>query len=165
LIDAIILLRTAIRMCGAKTASCDVGVEDMRQIRNGAWRNAFFLLLSVVVVAFTQRRRSDVKRVFCAIVLLPLLAFCGPAQAQWGARPELYFYRTAISLEDGSQVFGFEVFSPNDMATFPESKEMSGVVLMVHWSTLCPAADRCDYSIIDNRWNIGGCEARRWCWR
>ena len=89
------------------------------------------------------------SRVFCPIVLLPLLAFCGPAQAQRGARPDLYFYRTAITLEDGSQVFGFEVFSPHDMATFPESQEMSGVILMVHWSTLCPAADRCDYSIID----------------
>lgn len=65
-------------------------------------------------------------------------------------RPELFFYPPALRLSDGSESGGIVTLDPRQITTnFPAIPQMSGVVLVVIWSSLCPQAGNCDFSPID----------------
>lgn len=64
--------------------------------------------------------------------------------------PELYFYPAAYKLADGSLTGDILTVAPEQITTqFPVVREMSGVVMKLYWSELCPTANSCNFSIID----------------
>ena len=62
---------------------------------------------------------------------------------------ELYFYPPSFSREAIPHVFDPNWIVRNATTDFPQIDEMSGVAVMLYWAQLCPAEDRCNFTIID----------------
>jgi hypothetical protein len=66
------------------------------------------------------------------------------------ASPQVFFYPPPYELPDRSILASPVTVSPDQVTVlFPEISEMSGVVLLVYWSQLCPKEHHCDFSIIE----------------
>ena len=66
------------------------------------------------------------------------------------AAPELFFYPPPIRLADGALVYSPVTFAPEQLTSdFPQIDEMSGVVLIAYWSTICPTENACNFELID----------------
>lgn len=78
------------------------------------------------------------------------LSVAAVAECRAETRPELFFYPPVYQLSDGRPLNSPQTVSIEQITTkFPAIPEMTGVVLMVYWSTLCPDENRCDLSILD----------------
>ena len=66
------------------------------------------------------------------------------------AAPSLYAYPAPYVLADGSSLSSIVTVAP-EMATtlMPRIQKLEGVVLLVSWSDLCPTAQTCNFSLID----------------
>src|SRR5579864_5029408 len=72
-------------------------------------------------------------------------------------RPALFFYSPPFRPAGSLTLRSPPTLSADQITTlFPAIPEMSGVVLMVYWSTLCPQADSCDFSLIDKTLDYWG---------
>jgi hypothetical protein len=79
-------------------------------------------------------------------VAIALLAIA-PSPA-WPS-PELFFYPPPVRLGDGSVIASPVMLTPAQITTdFPVVREMSGIVMIVYWSQLCPTVDECNLDII-----------------
>jgi hypothetical protein len=84
------------------------------------------------------------------IPFLFIVFACLSRMGSAAAAPAIFFYPPPLKLADGSTVATVPTLSAAEITTlFPAVPEMSGVVLIVNWSQLCPAANDCDFSIID----------------
>jgi hypothetical protein len=64
--------------------------------------------------------------------------------------PDLFFYPPLYRFQDGRPLNSPQTMSLSQITTsVPYIREMSGVVLLVYWSTLCPNAGQCDFALID----------------
>jgi hypothetical protein len=85
-----------------------------------------------------------------------------PASMLLPERPQLFFYPPALRLSDGSESGGIVTLNPRQITTeFPAIPQMSGVVLVVIWSSLCPQADHCDFSPIDQVLEFWGARGKK----
>jgi hypothetical protein len=70
-------------------------------------------------------------------------------QAVAGSPPLLFVYPGPYGFADGRSLTSPQTMDIDQITTrIPELPELSGVVLMVYWSTLCPTV-ACDFSLID----------------
>lgn len=92
----------------------------------------------------------------CLAYLL-LIVLIGAAAANAGQLPELFFYPPPYQLPDGGIISSPVALSAAQVAEdFPDIAEMSGVVVAVYWSRLCPEEHHCDYSLIDHALDYWG---------
>ena len=71
--------------------------------------------------------------------------------------PKLFFYPPPYRLSDGQVIFSPVAVDPAQVAeNFPDIAEMSGVIVAVYWSKLCPEEHRCDFSMIDHALDYWG---------
>jgi hypothetical protein len=72
-------------------------------------------------------------------------------------KPALFFYPPPFRPEGSRPLSSPQTLSVDQITTqFAEIPEMSGVVLMVYWSTLCPQAGSCDFALIDQTLDYWG---------
>src|ERR1700730_8142672 len=91
-----------------------------------------------------------------------LSAGSDPASMLASERPQLFFYPPARRLSDGSESGGIVTLDPLQITSnFPAIPQMSGVVLVVIWSSLCPQADHCDFSPIDQVLDFWGARNKK----
>ncbi len=98
------------------------------------------------------------RRQFCAIgkclALSGIISFASPvvgAASPLNYTPELYFYPPPYRLADGSLASSPLALGEDQLtALFPQIDEMSGVVVMVPWSSLAPVQGHYDFTLIDN---------------
>lgn len=63
----------------------------------------------------------------------------------------LFLYPSPMLVENGKMIASPITFRIEQITTMmPDTNEISGIVMIVYWSQLCPEQDKCDYSIIDN---------------
>ena len=85
------------------------------------------------------------------ILLLPVASRLAAAQGVRNPEPALYFYPAPYRMPSGEIMFSPVTLTASQITTaFPQIPQMSGVVLMVYWSQLCPRRNECDFSIIDD---------------
>lgn len=83
------------------------------------------------------------------IGLCLVVALCQHGRA-YAARPALYYYPPPVELADGSVISSPLMISVDQMTiSFPVVEEMTGVVIALPWSTLCPEQLHCDFGLID----------------
>src|SRR5579863_1914412 len=88
---------------------------------------------------------------------LLLIVLVGAAVADAGQLPELFFYPPPYRLADGGVISSPVAVNPGQVAEeFPDIAEMSGVVIAVYWSRLCPEEQRCDFTLIDHALDYWG---------
>jgi hypothetical protein len=88
-----------------------------------------------------------------------IVASTAPAAA---TPPQLFFYPPPVQLADNSVISSPVTFSADQITTlFPEIDEMSGVVLLINWSQLCPDPDKCDFSLIDQVLSYWGARGKK----
>jgi hypothetical protein len=77
-----------------------------------------------------------------------LLSIAFPSEGR--TAPSLYAYPAPYVLADGSYLSSIVTVAP-EMATtlMPRIQDLEGIVLLVSWSSLCPTAQTCDFSLID----------------
>jgi hypothetical protein len=76
--------------------------------------------------------------------------------------PPLFFYPTEYHYSDGHILNSPQTVTAEQITTqFPFIPQMSGVVLIVDWSTLCSTAEHCDFSIIDRVLDYWGKKGRK----
>jgi hypothetical protein len=100
----------------------------------------------------SSRKRESVIGVKSKISTFAASVACLLFLAHWArADTELFFYPPPLKLSDGSLLASPVTVDERQITSeFPTNKEMSGVVLIVYWSTLCPTQAHCDFSIIQN---------------
>ncbi len=96
-------------------------------------------------------------KAMCVIIRRGLAIFAlfiglSPAQSQAEAArtPEIYFYPPPYRLADGTLAGSPLALGTDQLTTlFPDVKEMTGVVVMLPWSTVEPEEGHYDFSLID----------------
>jgi hypothetical protein len=89
---------------------------------------------------------------FSLVVLILGVGVANPAQP-----PKLFFYPPPHRLADGQVISSPVAVEPAQVAEdFPDITEMSGVVVPVYWSRLCPEEHHCDFSLIDHALDYWG---------
>jgi hypothetical protein len=92
------------------------------------------------------------SKVMFARAQLLLIAVCCLLSEPMAAAdlPALFFYPPEFRYGPGHILNSPQTVTAEQATTaFPAIPGMSGIVLMVYWSTLCPDSDRCDFSLID----------------
>ena len=78
------------------------------------------------------------------------------------AVPELYFYAAPYNLANNSLLpTHLTVATEQITKLFPAVHEMTGVVLKISWSQLCPTADHCNFSVIDQTLSYWGARNKK----
>ena len=84
-----------------------------------------------------------------AIAILPVVILI-LANFPVKARPALFFYPPPWTFPDGSVISSPLTVSEAQATTlFPAIREMSGVVVIVNWSAVCPLSAQCDFTMVD----------------
>jgi hypothetical protein len=86
-----------------------------------------------------------------ALLCTALILDFAASEAAAGLPPELFFYLPPHKLADGRVMASPVTVDPAQITeNFPDIPEMTGVVVAVYWSRLCPEEHRCDLSIIEH---------------
>ena len=94
------------------------------------------------------------------LLIVALYSLAQFSSADAFCRPALFFYPGPFEAANSDVYFSpVTITAPQAMEAVPNIEELSGVVVMVYWSTLCPTERTCDLGIIDrviNYWAARG---------
>src|SRR5450631_2397251 len=92
---------------------------------------------------------NTIRLVICLTTFVSYCVLRLPS-AEAAQPPALFFYPQEYRYTDGHTLNSPQTVTADQITkSFPFIPQMSGVVLMVYWSALCPTAHHCDFSIID----------------